>query len=44
MLPLEDADGHTLAELTVAQGAEETEFLFALFPKRGERNFDAESV
>lgn len=42
--PLPDGDGHTLAELTVADGAEETEFLFALFPKRGGRNFDAESA
>lgn len=41
--PLPDAEGQTLAELTVADGAEETGFLFALFPKRGGRNFDAES-
>jgi Ser/Thr protein kinase RdoA (MazF antagonist) len=41
--PLAGLDGETLARLAVADEAGETEFLFALFPKRGGRNFDAES-
>ncbi len=41
--PIADADGETLAELTVGDSGSEAAFLFALFPKRGGRNFDPES-
>ena len=41
--PLADAEGETLAELALSTGEGEMEFLFALFPRRGGRSFDAES-
>jgi Ser/Thr protein kinase RdoA (MazF antagonist) len=41
--PLPDSDGDTLAELTLGGQAGEMDFLFALFPRRGGRSFDAES-
>lgn len=47
--PLPDSGGQTLAELTVREGSSESEgegqaqFFFSLFPRRGGRNFDAES-
>jgi Ser/Thr protein kinase RdoA (MazF antagonist) len=41
--PMDDLDGDTLAETTLVESGEEHDFLFALFPKRGGRNFDAES-
>ena len=40
--PLMDADGDTLAELTVGGEEGDTECFFALYPKRGGRSFDAE--
>jgi Ser/Thr protein kinase RdoA (MazF antagonist) len=48
-VPLPDADGETLAELSLesdspdGKGAVEESYFFALFPKMGGRNFDAES-
>jgi len=41
--PLPDSDGDTLAELTLSGEEGGMEFLFALFPRRGGRSFDAES-
>lgn len=41
--PLADADGETLATLEVTGEAGTVEYPFALFPKRGGRNFDAET-
>ncbi|WP_455381138.1 serine/threonine protein kinase [Salinispira pacifica] len=41
--PIADSDGETIAELSVGNGREETEYQFALFPLRGGRNFDPES-
>jgi Ser/Thr protein kinase RdoA (MazF antagonist) len=41
--PMELAGGETLGELLLEDEAGESSFLFALFPKMGGRNFDAES-
>lgn len=41
--PLRDPDGDTLGALEVTADAQATEYAFALFPKRGGRNFDAET-
>ena len=41
--PIPDADGETVATLEVAGSEKTAEFPFALFPKRGGRNFDAET-
>lgn len=41
--PIADADGDTLASLEVSDESNSDEFHFALFPKRGGRNFDAET-
>lgn len=41
--PVTDADGETLAELSVGDSGNEAEYQFALFPKRGGRNFDPET-
>jgi len=42
--PLADPDGHTLSVVEVLSDSENLQdFYFALFPKRGGRNFDAES-
>ena len=40
--PLADGDGETLHAVTAADGETEQEFLFAVYPKRGGRNFDAD--
>ncbi|MDE0026021.1 MAG: serine/threonine protein kinase [Spirochaetaceae bacterium] len=40
--PLADGDGETLQAVTAADGDAEQEFLFAVYPKRGGRNFDAD--
>jgi len=40
--PLADGDGDTLHAVTAADGEAEQEFLFAVYPKRGGRNFDAD--
>ncbi|MDE0448591.1 MAG: serine/threonine protein kinase [Spirochaetaceae bacterium] len=40
--PLADVDGETLHAVTAADGESEREFLFAVYPKRGGRNFDAD--
>mgnify|MGYP005851094351 CR=1 FL=1 len=41
--PLSDDDGETLLEMSlVGEAGEEEDICFALFPKRGGRNFDAE--
>lgn len=42
--PIPDPDGHTLSVVEVVDETEQLqEYSFALFPKRGGRNFDAES-
>jgi len=42
--PLTDLDGHTLPVVELVDEAERVqEYFFALYPKRGGRNFDAES-
>jgi Ser/Thr protein kinase RdoA (MazF antagonist) len=41
--PLRDPDSDTLGALEVTADAQATEYAFALFPKRGGRNFDAET-
>ena len=40
--PLADGEGETLHTVTAADGEAEQEFLFAVYPKRGGRNFDAD--
>ena len=40
--PLADGDGDTLHAVTAADGKSEQEYLFAVYPKRGGRNFDAD--
>ncbi len=40
--PIVSPEGNTLEAVVAAEGASETEFSFALYPKRGGRNFDAE--
>ncbi len=40
--PLPDPDGDTVGELVVDDREREENFLFALYPKKGGRNFDAE--
>ena len=41
--PLEDGDGDTLCEVTVAGPDLEETYFYTLFPRMGGRNFDAES-
>jgi Ser/Thr protein kinase RdoA (MazF antagonist) len=41
--PLPDSEGDTLGTLEVTSEGRQADFAFALFPKRGGRNFDAES-
>jgi len=41
--PLSDSDGDTLHEVAVEGSDAEESFAFALFPKKGGRNFDAET-
>ena len=38
----DDGDGDTLHAVTAADGEAEQEYLFAVYPKRGGRNFDAD--
>lgn len=40
--PAADPEGQSIGELALGRDTEEVEFLFALFPRRGGRNFDAE--
>ena len=40
--PLADGDGDTLHAVTAADGEAQQEYLFAVYPKRGGRNFDAD--
>lgn len=40
--PIASAEGATLESVVADDGDHEVEFLFALYPKRGGRNFDAE--
>jgi len=42
--PLQDLDGETLASVTADSGEGEETFDFALYPRKGGRSFDAESV
>ena len=42
-VPLDDIDGDTLCEVTVADQDGEESYSFALFPQMGGRNFDAEN-
>ena len=41
--PIPDPDGHTLGEITAVDDNTETDYYFALFPKKGGRLFDAEN-
>ena len=43
VVPIKDSEGDTLAEVTVADNGIEETFFYALFPRMGGRNFDAES-
>ena len=42
-VPLGDLDGDTLCEVSVADADHEEDYSYALFPRMGGRNFDAES-
>jgi len=41
--PIADEEGETLAAISVESGDREESFFFALFPRRGGRNFDPET-
>ena len=43
VVPISDLDGDTLAEVTIVEDQKEETFYYALFPRMGGRNFDAET-